>query len=167
MQQLVEIFLSGQIRLPPLTPELLALDQEIPKTDLLALLILNRRGEATMSELAADLNVPLSTATGIGARLTRKGLIERQRSQQDRRVIVNRLTGDGRALSTKVQGYIDGIIGRISSALTPEELSILMTLVQKVLRAFQEEPLDLPASQAPPARAEGKPELRRIALDDD
>lgn len=141
MQQLVEMLLSGQLRLPPLlNPELLTLDQDLPKTDLLALLMLHRRGEATMSELAADLNVPLSTATGIGARLTRKGLVERQRSEQDRRVIVNRLTPAGRELATRVQGLIDGIMQRITSALTPEELSILMTLVQKLLRAFQEEP---------------------------
>ena len=127
MQQLVEMILSGQLRLPAISPELLSLEQEIPKTDLLALLMLYRRGEATMSELAADLNVPLSTATGIGARLTRRKLIERERSAEDRRVIVNRLTGEGRELAVKVQGHIDALLQRITSALTPDEVATLIS----------------------------------------
>jgi DNA-binding MarR family transcriptional regulator len=164
MQQLVELFLSGQLRLPPLlNPDLLALDRDLAKSDLLALLMIHRRGEATMSELAADLNVPLSTATGIAARLTRKGLVERQRSAADRRVIVNRLTAEGQEVAVGVQGHIDAMLKRITGALTPEELSILVTLVQKVLRAFQEEPL--PAAQ-PEGEAE-PPRARKIRLDDD
>ncbi|MFZ5815273.1 MAG: MarR family winged helix-turn-helix transcriptional regulator [Bacillota bacterium] len=159
MQQLVEMILSGQLRLPLLPPDLLELDRELPKTDLLALLMLHRRGEATMTELAEDLNVPLSTATGIGARLTKRRLIERQRSEEDRRVIVNRLTEEGRALAVKVQGQIDALLERVTTALTPEELSILMTLVQKVLRAFQEE------RPAAPSAREATSRPRRIPLD--
>jgi DNA-binding MarR family transcriptional regulator len=160
LQQLIDAILSGQFRLD-LDPELLALDREMPKTDLLALLMLHRRGEATMSELAADLNVPLSTATGIGARLTRKGLTERHRSEHDKRVIVNRLTDEGRELAVRVQSHIDGVIRRITSTLTPEEVTILMTLLQKVLRAFQEEP-----EAQPPAPETAPPQVRKILLDD-
>lgn len=163
MQQLVEMLLSGQLPLPALlTPDLLALDRDLPKTDLLALLMLQRRGEATMSELAADLNIPLSTATGIGNRLTRQGLIERERSEQDRRVIVNRLTAQGQELAARVQGHIDLLLQRITSALTPEELSILITLVQKVLRAFQEAP---PSAVGPAGEAKA-PTARKIELED-
>ncbi|MFZ5824335.1 MAG: MarR family winged helix-turn-helix transcriptional regulator [Bacillota bacterium] len=164
MQQLVEMILSGQLRLPAISPELLSLEQEIPKTDLLALLMLYRRGEATMSELAADLNVPLSTATGIGARLTRRKLIERERSAEDRRVIVNRLTGEGRELAVKVQGHIDTILQRITSVLTPDEVATLMTLVQKVLQALGEEPAPTEAEEKAPPR-EYEPGARRIPLD--
>lgn len=163
MEQLVELILSGQIRLPQVSPELLALDRDLPKTDLLALLMLHRRGEATMSELAGDLNAPLSTATGIGARLTRKGLIERQRSEVDRRVIVNRLTDSGKALAVRVQGHIDVVMRRLTTALTPEELTILLTLVQKVMRAFQEEPLILGEAPKPQEQA---PNPRRISIED-
>ncbi len=161
MQQLVEMILSGNLRLPALTPDMVALDQDMAKTDLLALLMLHRRGEATMSELAADLGVPLSTATGIGARLTRRRLIERERSVQDRRVIVNRLTSEGRELAVTVQSQIDGIINRITSALTPDEVAQLMVLVQKVLHAFQGE-----APGPAPAPADDAPKVRKILLDE-
>lgn len=164
MQQLVEMILSGQIRLPAISPEMLSLERELPKTDLLALLMLHRRGEATMSELAADLNVPLSTATGIGARLTRKGLVERERSEQDRRVIVTRLTEEGRALALKVQAYVDGILQRITAALTPEEAATLMALVQKVLQAFQANPL--PLGEEPAAPKEEPPKTKRILIEE-
>lgn len=173
VQQLLEQLFSGQIRLPAFSPELIALEQEYPKTDLMALLIFHRRGDATMSELAGDLNVPLSTATGIGARLARRGLIERERSADDRRVILNRLTPEGKAFAGRIQTNLDAIVGRVTTALTPEELTILITLVQKLLRVFQEDPVPLgTALQATESKglkaakeAQGKAG-KRIPIDD-
>lgn len=137
MEQLWEMLLTGNLRLPLFDAEFLALERELPKSDWLALLILQRRGEATMSELAADLGAPLSTATGIGARLERRGLIERERLPADRRVIVMRLTPDGKALAGRARTHLDALLGRIQQALEPAELEQLMGLVQKILAAFQ------------------------------
>jgi len=158
MQQLVEMILTGGLRLPILTPELIALDQSLAKTDIMALLMIHRRGEVTMSELAADLGVPLSTTTGIGARLTRRGLIERERSAQDRRVIVSRLTPAGADLAAMVQAEIDRMIDRITGALTPDEVAQLMHLIQKVIQAFQaDEPSPAPSQGAEETKAEKIP----------
>jgi len=160
MEQLLEMILTGGARLPFLNSDLLALDKELPKSDFLALLLLQRRGEATMSELAGDMNAPLSTATGIGARLEKRKLVERQRHPQDKRVITLRLTPEGQNLAARARAQIDALLHRIGEALTPDEMQQLMGLVQKIFVALQ--------SQAP-ATPGAKPEttaVRRIVIEE-
>lgn len=158
MEQLLEMILTGGVRLPFFNSELLSLDKELPKSDFLALLLLQRRGEATMSELAADLNAPLSTATGIGARLEKRKLIERQRHPKDKRVITLRLTDAGKDLAGRARIQIDALLYRIEQVLTPEELQQLMGLVQKIIIALQ-------APMAEPGEAETTV-VRRIVIED-
>lgn len=155
MEELLEMFLTGTFRLPAFEPALLSLDQALPKLDLLALLMLQRRGEATMSELAGDLGAPLSTATGIGTRLERRGLIRRERHEADRRVIMLQLTPKGQELASGARAQVDQLLAKVHAALTPEELTQLLGLVQKVLLALQPSP----ASGA-------KPALRRIPIEE-
>lgn len=157
MEHLLDMLLSGGLKLPFLTPDILALDQDLPKSDLLALLLLQKRGEATMSELAADLGAPLSTATGIGARLERKGFLERQRHPQDRRVILLRLTPKGQELAGRARDQVQQVIQRVQAVLSPEEVQQLLAMIQKVLAAFST-PTEAPAS------APGK-EVRRIPIE--
>lgn len=160
MEHLLELFLTGNIRLPLFEAGMLELDRDLPKSDLLALLMLQRRGEATMSELAADLSAPLSTATGIGTRLEKRKLIERERHARDKRVILLRLTPAGQALAGRAREQINAILGRIQAVLSPEEIQLLMGLVQKVIAGLQAAE---PQQQAP-APAEGG--TRRIPIDD-
>lgn len=157
MEHLLDMLLSGGLKLPFLTPDILALDQDLPKSDLLALLLLQKRGEATMSELAADLGAPLSTATGIGARLERKGFLERQRHPQDRRVILLRLTPKGQELAGRARDQVQQVIQRVQAVLSPEEVQQLLAMIQKVLAAFS-------APTEAPASAPGK-EVRRIPIE--
>lgn len=137
MDQLLELFLSGGLRIPFFDPDFLALDWDIPKSEIVALLLLQRRSESTMSQLASDLGAPLSTATGIGARLAKRGLAERNRDPADRRVILVRLTPAGEALATRIRDQLTRLFGRIQSALTEAELNQLMGLVMKVLQALK------------------------------
>ena len=57
---------------------------------------LEEPGELTMSRLAEFLDVSLSNATGLVDRIEERGLVERSRVPDDRRVVLVRLTG-GRA----------------------------------------------------------------------
>ncbi|HYF90702.1 MAG TPA: MarR family transcriptional regulator [Symbiobacteriaceae bacterium] len=159
MEQLLEMFLTGGAKLPFFNSDLLELDKELPKSDFLALLLLQRRGEATMSELAADLNAPLSTATGIGARLEKKRLVERQRHPKDKRVIMLRLTAEGQDLAARARAQIDALLNRIQQALSPAEMQQLVGLVQKILSALQAATPGQPSGAAPD-------EARRIIIED-
>jgi DNA-binding MarR family transcriptional regulator len=56
------------------------------------------RGPRSMSELAVQLGVPLSTMTGVVDQLEAKGLVERMDHPEDRRSFQVRLTADGKKL---------------------------------------------------------------------
>jgi DNA-binding MarR family transcriptional regulator len=146
MERLLDLFLSGGVRPPLFHPDVLELDRGLPRSEMLALLILQRRGQRTMSQLAEDLGAPLSTASGIGERLGRRGLVERLRKPDDRRVVVVRLTPRGQDLASKLRRQVDGILRRIEGSLTAEEIAQLIALVSKVWQAFQTpEAADAPA----------------------
>jgi DNA-binding MarR family transcriptional regulator len=161
MEQLLEMILAGGLRLPLFEAEWMQLDRALPKSDLVALLVLQRRGAATMSELAADLGAPLSTATGIGARLERRGLVERERHPEDRRVSILQLTEDGRTLVTQVRGHLTGLLDRIQAVLTPEELQQMLGFIRRVITALQS-PVPAVAESEMPTQTR----VRRIAIDD-
>src|SRR5262249_130561 len=150
MDRLLNLVLTGGLRLPLFDPDVLVLDRQLPRSELLALLLLQRHGERTMSELAEVLGAPLSTVSGIGERLARRGLVPRQRRPGDRRggagraeergVVVGGVSGKGETAAGKLRAQIDGLLRRVAGALTEEELGQLLALVAKVSAAFQVPP---------------------------
>ena len=140
MDRLLDLILTGGLRPPLFHPDVLALERQLPRSELLALLLLQRHSERTMSELAEVLGAPLSTASGIGERLARRGLVHRQRRPEDRRVVVVRLTQKGKSAAGKLREQIEGVLRRVAGALTEEEQAQLLALVAKVWAAFQVPP---------------------------
>jgi DNA-binding MarR family transcriptional regulator len=140
MDRLLDLVLTGGLRPPLFHPDVQALERQLPRSEMLALLLLQRHGERTMSELAEVLGAPLSTASGIGERLARRGLVHRQRRLEDRRVVVVRLTRRGATAAGKLREQADGLLRRVTGALTEEELAQLLALLAKVWAAFQSPP---------------------------
>jgi DNA-binding MarR family transcriptional regulator len=140
MNRLLDLILTGGLHPPLFHPDVLALDRQLPRSEMLALVLLQHHGERTMSELAELLGAPLSTASGIGERLARRGLVQRQRRPEDRRVVVVRLTRKGETAAGKLRAQIDGLLRRVAGALTEEELAQLLALMAKVWAAFQVPP---------------------------
>jgi DNA-binding MarR family transcriptional regulator len=137
MDRLLDLILIGGPRPPLFHPDVLALERQLPRSELLALLLLQRHGERTVSELAEVLGAPLSTASGIGERLARRGLVHRQRKPEDRRVVVVRLTRRGATAAAKLREQVDALLRRVAGALTEDELAQLLALLAKVWAAFQ------------------------------
>jgi DNA-binding MarR family transcriptional regulator len=148
MERLLDLILTGGLRPPLFHPDVLALERQLPRSELLALLLLQRRGERTMSELAEVLGAPLSTASGVGERLARRGLVKRQRRPEDRRVVVVRLTRKGETAAGKLREQIDGLLRRVAGALTEEELGQLLALLTKAWAAFQAPTPETPSGAA-------------------
>lgn len=136
MERFLELIFGSGLGLSAFSPDLLAIDQKLPKSEIYALFILNRRGQLTMSDLAAELGAPLSTVTGIATRLTKRWLIERERDPNDRRNILLQLTPEGRDLARHVEQQVGQFLARVQSALTPEEINILLELIGKVMRSL-------------------------------
>jgi DNA-binding MarR family transcriptional regulator len=142
MDRLLDLVLSGGLRPPLFHPDVLALERQLPRSEMLALVLLQRHGQRTVSELAEVLGAPLSTASGIGERLARRGLVHRHRKAEDRRVVVVRLTQKGKSAAGKLREQIEGILRRVEGALTDEEQVQLLALIAKVWAAFQVPPLE-------------------------
>lgn len=116
--------------------ELIKMDLSLSKTEFMTLLQVERNGEIIMSQIADFINVPLSTATGVIERLVSKGFIERSRSESDRRIVVIRLTDDGKRLAEEIKGSLISYAGQVLNELTEEEKALLLKLVDKVVGIF-------------------------------
>lgn len=79
--------------------------QGVSMTHFHVMSMLERHGEMTMSRLADMLDVSLSNATGLVDRMEERGLVERLRSIDDRRVVLARITPRGRELLREVEGF--------------------------------------------------------------
>ncbi len=78
------------------------LSADVTMTQLRVLLILFRDGPTRMSGIASGLGVSFATATGIADRLVERGLVIRENSVEDRRVVVCRLSPQGEKLMSRL-----------------------------------------------------------------
>jgi DNA-binding MarR family transcriptional regulator len=95
------------------------------------------KGPRTMSELAAQLGVPLSTMTGVVDQLEGKGLVERVDHPEDRRSLQVRLTAEGRKI---YQSAHDAFLSHLAPLLehrTPAECDRLVTFLGEVTLAIR------------------------------
>ncbi|RKS75562.1 DNA-binding MarR family transcriptional regulator [Motilibacter peucedani] len=117
-----------------------ATDATLPQ--LRALVLLRGRGALRLSELAAELDVDTSTATRLVDRLVRKGFIDRQVEQSDRRALRLSLTPAGRGLLRRMTEYRKRELREILSQLDPEERQHLRLAMAALSRVTGEAPED-------------------------
>lgn len=110
----------------------LGLAQDLSNNEVLVLLQLHRVRESRMSDLAAWLDSPLNTTTGVVARLQQRGLVERQHSPDDKRIVLISLTDQGRTLV--LQGIKDcvALIGKLFDELAPEEIEVVLKVLARI-----------------------------------
>lgn len=122
--------------LSPRTWENLLLD--CSKNEVFVMLLLYRKGEVNMTRISDYLQVPLNTVTGIIDRMEKKGLLERRRSAEDKRVVTIRMTGQGMACIKDILDQVFRYGQTILSSLTPQELQTGIRLIDKVLEGLGE-----------------------------
>jgi len=98
---------------------------------------LQRNGEMTMSHLADMLGVSLSNATGLVDRLEERGLIERSRVPEDRRVVLVRVTQAGTQLIQESDALSDELMRTVLEHLDPAELPAIAHAVAEVRSALE------------------------------
>lgn len=111
---------------------------DFSKNEILALLLLYRKKNANMTEIAEYIIAPLNTATGVIARLEKKLMVQRIRSTQDRRIVLITLTDAASTLIEKEKDMITKYLIKIYGKLTPEEISSALSIYNKVLGVFKE-----------------------------
>lgn len=97
-----------------------------------ALLILNRRGELSMSGMAGALCITTAAGTSLVDNMMRQKLVSRRRSAKDRRVVKVSLTPRGREVLGGVKDEMYRLILSVMEKLTPRERSTWVGLYEKI-----------------------------------
>jgi MarR family 2-MHQ and catechol resistance regulon transcriptional repressor len=101
---------------------------------------LHHLGPLSLGELADKLLVTGGNVTYVMDRLEDQGLVYRERSPQDRRVVQAKLTPEGKALISAVFPGHGSYVEELSGHLSPDEQEALRALLKKLGHAIQEAP---------------------------
>lgn len=108
----------------------------ISMTHLHILWVLEHHGDLTMTRLADLLDVSLSNATGLIDRMEERGLVERVRVPDDRRVVLVRPSADGARIREEIEALkhdrIRSILGRLPVARLERVLGAISDLREVV-----------------------------------
>ena len=106
--------------------------------------MLDRHGEMPMSRLAEMLDVSLSNASGVIDRLEERGLVERIRVPDDRRVVLVRATDLGRRTMTEIEVLKEEMLQNVIDRLDGGQLERLALALGDVRSAAAEALADDP-----------------------
>ncbi|HEX2011228.1 MAG TPA: MarR family transcriptional regulator [Roseateles sp.] len=90
-------------------------------------------GTCPAAQLAAELDLDAGALTRLLDRLEAKGLVARERSCTDRRVVLIALTDTGRALTDKLPAILSEIFNAHLAGFSRAEWQTLMGLLHRVL----------------------------------
>jgi len=109
----------------------------ISMTHLHILWVLEHHGDVTMSRLAELLDVSLSNATGLVDRMAERGLVDRVRVPNDRRVVLVRASEDGARIRDEIeaikQDRLRSILGRLPATRLERVLGAISDLREAVV----------------------------------
>jgi DNA-binding MarR family transcriptional regulator len=95
-------------------------------------------GPITMGELSRELGVPLSTATRTMDWLVNNGYAQRLPDPNDRRIVRVELTEAGKDIYQTINTFMLERVEQAMSQFTPTERETFVSLLNKVLNAFEE-----------------------------
>lgn len=127
---------------------------------LVALREIERRGEVTGSALAREVSLSQATVTGILKRLEARQLVERRRSEKDRREIVVRLAPLGCQLVADAPSPLQSRFTQRLEGLADWERNMILAALQRLVGLMEAEDLDAApylatgAADAPPLRSD-------------
>ena len=94
--------------------------------------------ERTMSDVAHDLEITVGSLTTAINKLIKKGYVERKRIEEDRRVVLIKLTEKGDEAFKSHADFHDDMIKSIMKELPKDEEEILITALKKMVNFFEE-----------------------------
>lgn len=98
---------------------------------------LKRDGPGTAQDLARDMDIDAGAMTRLIDRLAGKGLVERVRSQADRRVVTLTLTAAGDAVAAHVPQVLADVNNAYLRGFNPNEWQLLQQLLRRMLASGQ------------------------------
>lgn len=101
------------------------------------LILLLETGPITQRELTERLGIQPGSASEVVAKLENAGLLTRTESKADRRTVDVTLTGEGENQAKEAKSQRDGRHGEMFAALSEDEKSQLLGLLEKVNRDWE------------------------------
>ncbi|MDI4631478.1 MarR family transcriptional regulator [Pelomonas sp. V22] len=96
------------------------------------LLHLRLQGPGPVATLASELNIDPGALTRLLDRLEAKELVRRERSSEDRRVVIVSLTELGQQATAEVPAVLSDIFNQLLSGFTREEWRSLVSMLQRL-----------------------------------
>lgn len=93
--------------------------------------------ERTMSEVAQDLKITVGTLTTAINKLIRKGYVERKRIEEDRRVVLIKLTKSGKLAFRLHEKFHNDMINATIEGLSEEEENVLVSSLDRLNEFFK------------------------------
>jgi len=91
----------------------------------------------TISELAADLDISLPSATVAVNKLVSKGFLEKQRGEVDGRQVLISLTKKGKTIDRVHRFFHEQMVKKVASELSDEEKQVLLRAIRNLNRFFE------------------------------
>ncbi|AIV88656.1 MarR family winged helix-turn-helix transcriptional regulator [Burkholderia pseudomallei] len=88
---------------------------------------------STAAELAREYGIDASAITRLLDRVEKRGLLQRVRSSEDRRVVRLELTDEGRALTKRMPAIFRSVLDEVLDGFTPEEVGFLKSMLRRIL----------------------------------
>ena len=111
----------------------------ISMTHLHILWVLEHHGDLAMSRLADLLDVSVSNATGLIDRMEERGLVERVRVPDDRRVVIVRASPEGERQRDAIEALKQDRMRSILERLTPDQLARMLGAIGDLRAAVVDE----------------------------
>ncbi len=112
---------------------------DITGTQLSILRILEKKGASNTSYLAESLGVTLSAITAIVSRLSRMGLVTRERREKDRRQVWINITEKGCKILREAEERRYFLLGIFFSRFPQKDREYLLHILQEVVHLFERE----------------------------
>ncbi len=100
--------------------------------DTQTLLFVGNRPDCIANDVAEHLAIAPTTASSILDRLVRGGLLSRERTEENRRVVRLRLTKEGRKVEDRIRKYQLANCNAMLAALKPREQEVFVRLISKI-----------------------------------
>ena len=111
---------------------------DLSVTEMHTLEAIGTEGERSMSEAAKKLNITMGTLTTAIAKLMAKGYVERRRTDEDKRVVLVKLTEKGKLANKVHERFHEEMIKATLEQLSSDEEEILRKSLEKLTDFFKD-----------------------------
>lgn len=128
-------------------------DQDLTFTQWISLMGLAEGVASTGADLARHLNHDAGATTRLVDQLEERGLVKRERSKSDRRVVKLSLTPKGRAVARMHVPPIVDFWNRVTDEFSAQEIKQLLALTTRLIARLEAEPMHEPTVKEKKKRA--------------